>query len=179
CYQYTAHVLFNALAPELWRRTTIYLPRALAHAAGLTHRELRRRIRVRFAKVAEYQTRGAIHYHAIIRLDAAPPADQPDRIAPPPAPFDVELLEYAIRAAAGRVKLIIPDPNDPGRTLLLRWGDQLDTRPITTSSTANGPLSAEQVAGYIAKYATKSTETLGLTLPRPLTDRAIPHLPHL
>src|SRR5262245_47675401 len=35
CYQYAAHVLFNAIAPELWRRTTIYLPRALAHAAGL------------------------------------------------------------------------------------------------------------------------------------------------
>src|SRR4029450_6484324 len=46
-------------------------------------------------------------------------------------------------------------------------------------STANGPLSAEQVAGYIAKYATKSTETLGLTLQRRLTDRAIAHLPHL
>src|SRR4029450_12708284 len=26
CYQYAAHVLFNALAPELWRRTTISLP---------------------------------------------------------------------------------------------------------------------------------------------------------
>ncbi|HKE98817.1 MAG TPA: replication initiator, partial [Actinomycetes bacterium] len=110
--------------------------------------------------------------------DAAPPADQPDRIAPPPAPFDVELLEYAIRTAAGRAKLLVPDPDDPTRPLLLRWGDQLDTRPITTSSTTTGPLSAEQVAGYIAKYATKSTEGLGLTLQRRLTDRAIAHLPH-
>jgi len=176
CYDYPAHVLFNALAPELWRRTTINLPRALAHAAGLTHRQLRSLVRVRFAKVAEYQTRGAIHYHAIIRLDAAPPADQPDLIAPPPAPFDTELLEYAIRAAAGRAKLPIPDPNDPSRPLLLHWGDQLDTRPITTSGETT--LSAEQVAGYIAKYATKSTEPLGLTLQRRLTDRAIAHLPH-
>src|SRR4029450_1224035 len=90
CYQYRAQVLFNALVPELWRRTTIYLPRALAHAAGLTHRQLRSLVRVRFAKVAEYQARGVIHYHAIIRLDAAPPPDQPDHIAPPPAPFDTQ-----------------------------------------------------------------------------------------
>jgi len=176
CYDYTRHVLFNALAPELWRRTTINLPRALAHAAGLTHAELRRRVRVRFAKVAEYQTRGAIHYHAIIRLDACPPADHPDQITPPPAPFDVELLEYALRAAAGKAKLHIPNPDDPTRGLLLRWGDQLDTRPITTSSQAT--LSAEQVAGYIAKYVTKSTEILGLTLQRRLTDRAVDYLSH-
>src|SRR4030095_3960699 len=102
CYQYRAHVLFNAIAPELWRRTTIYLPRAFAHAAGLTHAELRRRVRIRFDKVAEYQTRGVIHYHAIIRLDACPPADQPDQIAPPPAPFAVELAQYAIRTAPGQ-----------------------------------------------------------------------------
>jgi hypothetical protein len=25
CYGYAGHVLFNALAPELWRRFTIYL----------------------------------------------------------------------------------------------------------------------------------------------------------
>jgi acetyltransferase-like isoleucine patch superfamily enzyme len=28
CYDYTGHVLFNALGPELWRRFTIYLPRS-------------------------------------------------------------------------------------------------------------------------------------------------------
>ncbi|HKE97397.1 MAG TPA: replication initiator, partial [Actinomycetes bacterium] len=39
-------------------------------------------------------------------------------------------------------------------------------------------LSAEQVAGYIAKYATKSTETLGLTLHRRLTQRGVDYLPH-
>jgi hypothetical protein len=175
CYQYAAHVLFNAVAPELWRRTTIYLPRALAHAAGLTHRELRSLVRVRFAKVAEYQTRGVIHYHAIIRLDACPPAAQPDQLTPPPAPFDTELLEYAVRAAAGRARVPIPHPDNPAGELEVWWGDQLKIDPITTSG---GALSAAQVAGYIAKYATKSTETLGFTLQRRLTQRAADYLPH-
>jgi hypothetical protein len=45
---------------------------------------------------------------------------------------------------------------DQAVTLVARWGGQLDVRPIT--ATGPGELSAETVAGYIAKYATKSTE---------------------
>jgi hypothetical protein len=48
-------------------------------------------------------------------------------------------------------------------TLMARWGDQLDVRHITEAAD-EGELSAEQVAGYVAKYATKSTEALGVTL---------------
>ncbi len=81
CYDYTGHVLFNALAPELWRRFTIYLPRQLARLTGITHKHLRSEVRVRFVKVAEYQARGIVHYHAIIRLDAAGNDYQP-----PPGP---------------------------------------------------------------------------------------------
>jgi hypothetical protein len=54
CYDYTAHVLFNALAPELWRRFVIYLPRQLARLAGITQHQLAREVLVRFVKVAEY-----------------------------------------------------------------------------------------------------------------------------
>jgi hypothetical protein len=175
CYQYAAHVLFNAVAPELWRRTTINLPRALAHAAGLTQRELRSLVRVRFAKVAEYQARGVIHYHAIIRLDAAPPADQPDQIASPPPPFDDELLEYAVRAAAGNARVPIPNPNDPAGELEVWWGEQLKIDPITTSG--GGELSAAQVAGYVAKYATKHTEALGPGLHHRLDAEDLARLP--
>jgi hypothetical protein len=48
-------------------------------------------------------------------------------------------------------------------TLVARWGEQLDVRHITEAGD-EGELSAEQVAGYVAKYATKSTEALGITL---------------
>jgi hypothetical protein len=40
CYDYTGSVLFNACAPELWRRFTITLRRTLARQAGLTNRAL-------------------------------------------------------------------------------------------------------------------------------------------
>jgi hypothetical protein len=48
-------------------------------------------------------------------------------------------------------------------TLTARWGEQLDVRHITEAGDAQ-ELSAEQVAGYVAKYATKATEALGITL---------------
>ncbi len=92
CYDYTGHVLFNALAPELWRRFTIYLPRQLARLSGVTQKHLCTQVTVRFVKVAEYQARGIIHYHAIIRLDA--PGDD---YQPPPARYDTALLKQAIR----------------------------------------------------------------------------------
>ena len=41
---------------------------------------------------------------------------------------------------------------EPGR--YARWGEQLDVRNITRDDDQEGELSAEQVAGYIAKYAT-------------------------
>jgi hypothetical protein len=62
-------VLFNACAPELWRRFTITLRRSLARQAGLTNKALAAQLRVSYAKVAEYQRRGVVHFHAIIRLD--------------------------------------------------------------------------------------------------------------
>ena len=45
-------------------------------------------------------------------------------------------------------------------TLTARWGEQLDIRHITDAGDEQ-ELSAEQVAGYIAKYATKATEAPG------------------
>ena len=94
CYDYTGHVLFNALAPELWRRFTIYLPRQLARLAGITQKQFRAEARVRFVNVAEYQARGIIHYHAIIRLDAAAMDCQP-----PPARYSATMLSQPIRQA--------------------------------------------------------------------------------
>jgi hypothetical protein len=44
-----------------------------------------------------------------------------------------------------------------GVTLTARWGEQLDVRHITEAGDEQ-ELSAEQVAGYIAKYATKATK---------------------
>jgi hypothetical protein len=164
CYQAGAQVLWNALAGRLWSRTTIYLYRALAQLAGITEAELRGVVRISFAKVAEYQKRGAVHFHAIIRLDAATDCRCPGCLAPPPEGFTADLLEAAVRKVVQAVAVSCPPLNeDQGVTLVAHWGEQLDVRQITETGD-EAELSAEQVAGYMAKYATKSTEALGVTL---------------
>jgi hypothetical protein len=164
CYQSGAQVLWNALAGRLWSRTTVYLYRALAQLVGLTEGELRALVRISFAKVAEYQRRGAVHFHAIFRLDAATVCGCPSCVAPPPPGFTAELLEASVRTAAEAVAVPCPTVNDDQDvTLIARWGEQLDVRHITEAAD-EGELSAEQVAGYVAKYATKATEALGVTL---------------
>jgi hypothetical protein len=168
CYDAEAQVLWNALAPELWRRTTIAIGRALGRLVGLQEGELRRLVRISYAKVAEFQRRGAVHFHAVIRLDAATACRCPACLAPPPGPFTATLLEDALQQAVPAVRVPCPTLDDgPGR--YARWGEQLDVRNITRDEQV-GELSAEQVAGYIAKYATKATESFGSGLDRRLAD---------
>jgi hypothetical protein len=158
CYDYTGAVLFNACAPELWRRFTITLQRTLARQAGLTSKALAAQARVSYAKVAEYQRRGVVHFHAIIRLDGPT-----GPTTAPPAWATLTLLIAAIDQAAHAVSVTTPAaPGFPARTLA--WGRQLDIRPIT----AHGDVTDAKVAGYLAKYATKAAECTG-TLDRRLT----------
>ena len=65
------------MAPVLWHRTWTYFSRELAGVMGMSHRKLLGLVKPKMVKVAEYQRRGAVHFHAIIRLDAAPSADDP------------------------------------------------------------------------------------------------------
>jgi hypothetical protein len=168
CYDAQAQVLWNALAPELWRRTTIALQRVLGRLVGLDEATLRRVVRISYAKVAEFQRRGAIHFHAVIRLDAATDCRCPGCLAPPPEPFTATLLNDALEQAVPAVRVPCP-PVDGGPARYARWGEQLDVRNITRGEDEAGELSAEQVAGYIAKYATKATESFGAGLDRRLT----------
>ena len=57
------------------------------------------RVRLSYAKVAEFQARGLVHFHAIIRLDGTDPAD-PNHVIPPPPALDAEQLGDVIRDAA-------------------------------------------------------------------------------
>jgi hypothetical protein len=167
CYDSRAQVLWNALAPELWRRTTIAIQRALGRLVGLQEGELRRLVRISYAKVAEFQRRGAIHFHAVIRLDAATDCRCPTCLLPPSEPFSADLLGDALEAAVPAVRVPCPSLDD-GPERYARWGEQLDVRNITTGNDGAGELSAEQVASYIAKYATKATESFGSGLDRRL-----------
>jgi hypothetical protein len=178
CYDSQAQVLWNALAPELWRRTTIALHRALAREVGVSEAGLRRLVRISYAKVAEFQRRGAIHFHAVIRLDAATACRCPDCLLPPPELFDADLLEDALKATVPGVRVPCP-PVDGEPERYARWGTQLDVHNITRADGEAGELSAEQVAGYIAKYATKATESFGSGLDRRITDDDLDHLDKL
>ncbi|MFB7779987.1 replication initiator protein RepSA [Streptomyces bauhiniae] len=152
-YDYAGAVLFNNHAGDLWRRFTIYLRREIAARAGLTQAALTEVCRVSFGKVAEFQKRGAIHFHAVIRLDGP---DGPDTA--PPAWASIALLDDAIRAAAARVSVPVPAAGEyPAR--VLRWGTQVDVQAI--GALGREELTEQAVASYVAKYATKAAETTG------------------
>jgi hypothetical protein len=173
CYDYTGAVLWQAHAGQLWHRFTLELRRQLARRAGMSRRRFDAQTRVSFAKVAEYQRRGLVHFHAGIRLDG--PGGHDDA---PPKWATAELLAEAVPDAAGRVQVLSPEPG--GRTRVLRWGDQLDVRAIVVRGDGSGSdggsaggsagLSDEAVAAYIAKYATKGAEVSG-TVDRRLSCR--------
>ncbi|WP_142214575.1 replication initiator [Streptomyces sp. SLBN-118] len=161
-YDYEASVLWNAHAGMLWRRFSSYLRREIAKRAGLTQRDFPKAARVSFAKVAEYQKRGAVHFHAVIRIDG-PEGSQ----SFPPAWATAELLTDAIRGAARHAA--VSGPMVDGRPHAFRFGRQLDVRPIR-SADFEGPaeLTERAVAAYIAKYATKGAEAATGTLDRPI-----------
>ncbi|MFG1711233.1 replication initiator [Nonomuraea sp. M3C6] len=132
--------------------------RRFARLNGLTVKALREHVSIAFAKVAEYQRRGVVHFHAVIRLDGP---DGPD--TPPPAWATADALDQAVQHAAAAVTAEVK----PLRRAF-RWGTQLDSRRITM----DGDLTDQAVAAYIAKYATKAAECVG-TLDRriqPLDD---------
>src|SRR5207249_11797979 len=101
------------------------------------------------------QVRGAIHFHAVIRLDAAGTG-----VAPPPEGFTVERLEQAVHGVRERVWLSSPEMEALGRESRIYWGKEIKVRPIL--ETGAGEMTAEAVAGYVAKYAVKFSEGLGL-----------------
>ena len=154
-YDYTGHVLFNAYAGKLWHRFVTYLRRHLARAAGLRVREFGDHARLSYAKVAEYQRRGAIHFHAVIRLDGPEGAS-----GQPPSWATADLLTEAIHAAHAQVKVTAPEIDGQARDL--SWGRQLDVRPIKPANAPDfeddqGQITEDRLSSYVAKYATKGT----------------------
>ena len=66
-YDYVGSVLWQAHAGVLWQRFVIRLRRELAKQAGIPSRAFADVARISYGKVAEYQRRGLVHFHAIIR----------------------------------------------------------------------------------------------------------------
>jgi hypothetical protein len=169
CYDYPGAVLWQAHAGRLWARTTSLVRSRLAGLAGVPVRRLPAVARVSFVRVAEFQRRGLVHLHAVIRLDGPDgPGDEP------PAWAGVGLLADAVRAAHATAAVTGPYSPAYGE-LEVRWGRQVDVQPIPAddpseqdsaqdSAPAGRVVGRRAVAAYLAKYATKSTHDAGVGL---------------
>jgi hypothetical protein len=94
-----------------------------------------------------------VHLHSVIRIDRAMPDYRRDEIHPPDPRFTSRLLEHAVGGALEAVSA--PIAEDLAVQLgeqRVRWGQERDVRPIDD---------AGELAGYLAKYSTKSTEQAG------------------
>jgi len=173
CYDYRGHIIWQWWAPELWRRFTIRLRRLLAIHLRVSEKACRHLVRVQFAKVAEFQQRGLVHFHGLVRLDGPP--DSGDDWPAPLIDVSAEQLAALIEQAASEVEYLTPEDGLELPALVLRFGTQVDARIVhelaPESDGGQGDLRAETVATYIAKYATKSADDL--TSGR---ERSSPHL---
>lgn len=172
CYDYAAHVVWQWWAPELWRRFTITLRRLVARHLRVRASKLNNHVTVQYAKVAEFQLRGVVHFHALVRLDG--PRTE-GGFAPAPPSLDAAILAGLVAEAAATVRFNAPAVLDEATSRRLRFGAQVDTRPVRAHRRTDDPdrgLDAEQVAGYLAKYSTKAaTESVGEGTTNPHLER--------
>ncbi len=158
CFDYEGAVVWNNLLGELWRRTMIYLPRQLAGLLQVTQQRVHELVRVSYVKDSEYQARGLVHIHAVMRLDRRMPTYRNSEIRPPDRRFTTQLFEDALRGAVEAVSVPVPAELGAGH---VRWGEQLDVQQLTTDDEQR-----RRKASYLAKYSTKSTEQAGGLLHR-------------
>lgn len=161
CYDYSSQLVWQWWAPALWRRFTIGLRRSIAKDVGVAATRLNTVATVQYAKVSEQQTRAAVHFHALIRIDGPKTAEG---FASAPRGMDAARLAHHIEQAALAVRLTVPGVDKYDAERILSFGIQVDARPVRDRCRADDPsrpLAAEQVAGYLAKYVTKSASDDG------------------
>ena len=180
CYDHDGQAVFNAHAAELWHRTKQATQRRLdklCRTRGIPFHPIVTEsgkvrhlspVRLSHGKVAEMQRRAVVHFHALIRLDGVHPTNPGAVILPPPG-ITVDDLDDAVAHAAAHTTFTTPTHPDRPEGWPMAWGDEgkgryVDIRHITLTGT--GELTDSMAAGYLAKYATKSTEATGHTSTR-------------
>jgi len=149
CYDYEGAVLFNTGVSELWRRTTIYALRALGALLDMSARQAARELRLSYVKVVEFQKRGSVHLHALVRADS-----RHDELGVSPNGINADLVATALRIAARKVTAPLPGSDGKHR---MAWGEQVDVAVVTEEE--NG---RRRAAAYLAKYATKGSDEHGV-----------------
>ncbi|MDA8047456.1 MAG: replication initiation protein [Actinomycetota bacterium] len=136
-YDYDGAIIWNNRVTELWRRTTIATRRQLAGRVGIPVRTFDRHNRLAYLKVVEFQVRGLIHVHALLRLEGDGACDGPT-------------LATAVLAAVARTSAPNPLAGGP-----IRWGPRCQVDVVAAEG-------RQRLAGYLAKYTTKSIDAGGL-----------------
>jgi hypothetical protein len=129
-YDYDGQVCWNRDCGILWDRTR----RRLEHLFGA---------RAPYAVVREWQARGALHHHSIIRV---------------PGPTDIAPHEVARVARAATASIA-------GRTLA--WGTQVDCRLIPID-----PVSSARHIGYLSKMIGYSVKSIGSSAAAPISEHS-------
>jgi hypothetical protein len=163
-YRYADQAIWNHLAPVLWKRTVQAVRREMARELGVSRHRLGERAQVRFVKVSEFQRRGVVHYHAVVRVDGP---HEPDLESRPPC--TCALLARVVRRAVRTVDVTVPGSDAWQRSRQrVVWGREVKLVRLDQ-------VQVDRAAGYIAKYATKATELAaqGLLIPRVRSRREI------
>jgi hypothetical protein len=147
CFDYVGAVLWNAHVPRLWERTSLRLYLEVGRTAQMTDRQVRSALRLSYIKVVEFQRRGLVHLHVVIRADGR---DGPGQL--PPAWLDAEVLTRAVEGAVASADVAIPAV--PGAPTRARWGTQYDVRVLVPRDDGD----STAIAAYVAKYATKTAD---------------------
>ena len=142
-------MLFNAGVSELWRRTTIYALRALGALVGMSSQEAARRLRLSYVKVVEFQKRGSVRLHCLVRADT-----RDDEHGKAPVGINADKVATALHIAVRKVTAPFPGSGNGRR---MSWGQQVDAAVVTEAK--NG---RRRAAAYLAKYATKGSDEHGV-----------------
>ena len=120
-----------------------------------------------YVKVAEYQRRGLVHLHVVIRLDRAMPDYRARRAQ--------AARRGASPSSCSSTRSAPPSPTCARRSRTSSAAGTCAGAPSSTSAALDAH-ERREVAGYLAKYATKSTEQAGGVLHR-VTEAAVDQLP--
>ena len=142
CFDYRGAVLWNAQSARLWNRTVEQVRRRLALAEGIAPNEFRLHARLSYLKVAEFQHRGLVHFHVVLRADGSG-----DPFAAPPSFLTTTRLVDVMADVVAEFGVV-----GVGQ-LPVTWGAQ-----FKISDASNVERDDQRIASYIAKYSTKSSD---------------------
>ncbi len=147
CFDYAGAVLWNAACSRLWNRTIDLLRHRLAASQGLSTAQMRSVAELSYLRIAEVQRRGLVHLHVILRCDG------------PEGPTSSPPAWLTAAMVTDELVRVLEDLSMPTAAGPVQWGAQHDIVDLAQTSESG------RVAGYVAKYATKTADgSIGLSM---------------